>query len=62
MGGSGCACSMLVLCGKFLPELKENKIKSILYVPTGALHNPIAIFQKDSIPSIAHAISFRKVD
>lgn len=61
MGGSGCACSILVLCAKYLPMLEKGTIKSILYVPTGALHNPLAIFQKQSIPSIAHAISFRKV-
>ncbi|MBR3841369.1 MAG: stage V sporulation protein AD [Erysipelotrichales bacterium] len=60
MGGSGCACSMLMLCGKYLPMIENGKINSLLYVPTGALHNPIAVFQKQSIPSIAHAIVFRK--
>lgn len=62
MGGSGCACSLLMLCGIYLPKLEKGEIKSILYVPTGALHTPLAIYQKNSIPSIAHAIVFRKVE
>lgn len=53
MGGSGPVCLPLVLFNKFL---KNKKIKRILVVATGALHNPTLINQKTTIPAIAHAV------
>ena len=35
----------------------EGKLKKVLIVPTGAIFSPTRVFQKNSIPSIAHAIS-----
>ena len=35
---------------------KENKIKKVLIIATGALLNPIMVAQKLNIPSIAHAV------
>ena len=56
-GGSGPVCSALVLYGDIIPKMKNNKLKRVLYVPTGALFNPTTVFQKNNILSIAHAIS-----
>lgn len=53
MGGSGPTCLPLVLFNKVL---KTKKIKRILIVGTGALHNPTLVNQKNSIPSISHAV------
>lgn len=53
MGGSGPTCLPLVLFNKVL---KTKKLKRIMIVGTGALHNPTLVNQKNSIPSISHAI------
>ncbi len=55
-GGSGCGCVASVLGGHFMRLFYEGKIKNILVIGTGALLNPDSVFQKKSIPSIAHAI------
>lgn len=56
-GASGPACSALVLCSYILKEMERGKYQRVLIVPTGAIFSPTRTFQKDSIPSIAHAIS-----
>lgn len=56
-GASGPASSALVLCSYILKEMERGKYKKVLIVPTGAIFSPTRVFQKDSIPSIAHAIS-----
>ena len=61
-GASGPACSALVTFGYLIKQMKEYKIKKILYVPTGALFNPTIVFQKESIPAIAHAVSIEVVE
>ncbi|MCL2633326.1 MAG: stage V sporulation protein AD [Oscillospiraceae bacterium] len=55
-GGSGCGCAASVLCGYFLQEIAQGKIKNILFTATGALMSPTMIQQGESIPGIAHAI------
>lgn len=60
-GGSGCACSAVVICSKYLRLLSEGKIKRILYIATGALLSPLSILQGESIPSIAHAVTIEGV-
>lgn len=57
-GASGPASSALVLCSYLLKEMEKGKYKRILVVPTGAIFSPTRTFQKDSIPSIAHAVAF----
>ena len=57
-GASGPATSALVLSSYILKEMERGKYKRVLVVPTGAIFSPTRVFQKDSIPSIAHAISF----
>ena len=56
-GASGPASSALVLCSYILKEMEKGKYRRVLLVPTGAIFSPTRLFQKDSIPSIAHAIS-----
>ncbi len=56
-GASGPSSSALTLSSYILNEMHKGKYKRILIVPTGAIFSPTRVFQKDSIPSIAHAIS-----
>ena len=56
-GGSGCACCGTVFSGYFFKQLKENKMKKILLIATGALTNSTTSQQGESIPGIAHAVS-----
>ena len=55
-GGSGPVCSALVLSSYILKEMIKGRYKRILIVTTGALFNTTKVFQKESIPSIAHAV------
>ena len=58
-GGSGCGCSASVLCGYFLPMLKDGKANNILFAATGALMSPMTLQQGENIPSISHLVHFR---
>ena len=60
-GGSGPVCSALVNYSYIYKQLKERKLKRVLIVPTGAIFSPTMLFQKESIPAIAHAISLEVV-
>ncbi len=61
-GGSGPVCSALVIFGYIYKEMLKGKLKKILIVPTGAIFSPTFTFQKESIPSIANAISLEVVE
>lgn len=52
-GGSGPTCLPFVFFNRLI---NDKKIKRVLLVATGALHNPTLVNQKNSIPSIAHLI------
>ena len=56
-GASGPVCSALVTCGYILKEMLRGRYHKVLVVPTGAIFSPTRTFQKDSVPSIAHAFS-----
>ena len=56
-GASGPVTSALVISSYVLKEMMSGKYKRVLVVPTGAIFSPTRVFQGDSIPSIAHAIS-----
>ena len=60
-GGSGPVCSALVNFGYILKQMKSGKLKKVLIVPTGAIFSPTWIFQKETIPAIAHAVSLEVV-
>ncbi len=55
-GGSGCGCSAVTLAGKLMRELREGKLKKILFVPTGALMSTVSYNEGQSVPGIAHAV------
>lgn len=55
--GSGCGCCASVLCGHILPQMRAGVYKRVLFAATGALMSPTSSMQKQSIPSICHAIS-----
>jgi stage V sporulation protein AD len=61
-GGSGCACSAVVTFSHLFNEIKRGKLKRVLIVATGALLNPLMVQQKESIPCIAHGVSFEYVN
>ena len=61
-GASGPCSSALVLSAYILKEMEKGKYRRVLIVPTGAIFSPTRVFQKDSIPSIAHAISLEVVE
>lgn len=55
-GGSGCACSALVLSSMVLPKLMSGEWKRVLFVPTGALLSQVSSNEGRTIPSIAHGV------
>ncbi len=61
-GGSGCGCIASVSAGHLIKMLEEGSAKNILAIGTGALLNPNSVFQKKSIPAIAHAIHISTED
>lgn len=56
-GGSGCACSALVVLGRMFDDMRSGLIKRLIVVSTGALLSPTSTQQGDSIPGIAHAVT-----
>ena len=56
-GGSGCGCCASDFSGYLFKQLKEQNLKHILLIATGALMNSISSQQGESIPGIAHAVS-----
>jgi stage V sporulation protein AD len=61
-GGSGPACSMIVLISDLLDQLQKGKLKRILLLGSGALFSNVAIYQKESIPCICHGIVLERCD
>lgn len=57
-GGSGCASSAVVTFGHLFRQMARGKYRRILVVATGALFNALTYQQGESIPCIAHAVSF----
>jgi stage V sporulation protein AD len=55
-GGSGMACSALVLSGFLMHQLRTGRYRRILLAATGALHSPTTYKQGESIPAICHAV------
>ncbi len=55
--GSGCGCSAAVLTGYLLNGMREGRWHHILFAGTGALLSPVSTQQKESIPSICHAVA-----
>lgn len=56
-GGSGCACSAVVVFGHIYKQMMLHQLSRILLVATGALLSPTSSQQGENIPCIAHAVS-----
>lgn len=61
-GGSGCACSAVVLAGFILDKLRKKEWKRILFVPTGALLSTVSFNEGKAVPGIAHGIILESED
>lgn len=61
-GASGCGCIASVLCGHLIKKLQNGSISSLLAVGTGALLSQTSSLQGESVPGIAHAVAFRKIE
>ncbi len=61
-GGSGCACSGVVVSSYIYHKLVNKELNKVLVIATGALMNPTMLLQKESIPGIAHAIVLEGVN
>ncbi|TMW74105.1 stage V sporulation protein AD [Alteribacter natronophilus] len=61
-GGSGAACSALVTYGYVFHKMRSAHWKKVLCIATGALFNPLTVRQKETIPCIAHAVEFIRVE
>lgn len=59
-GGSGAACSTLVTYGYLLENLRNGTWNRILVSATGALLSTVMSQQKETIPSISHAVVFER--
>ena len=55
-GGSGCGCCASVLCSKILGDLEARRLRSVLFIATGALLSTTTAQQGKPIPSIAHLV------
>lgn len=60
-GGSGCGCSAIMLAAHFLNLLKAQKLKKILFMPTGALLSKNSFQEGRNIPGISHAVVIEAV-
>lgn len=59
-GGSGCGCSAVVVLGHLLAEMQAGRLRRLLVVATGALLSPTSFQQGESIPGVAHAVTFEQ--
>lgn len=57
-GGSGCGCMAVTALGHIYRRILRGELKKVLLIATGALLSPLSVQQKESIPAIAHAISW----
>lgn len=61
-GGSGAACSATVFNGYLHRKMTEGMYRRVLLIPTGALLSKTSALQGESIPGIAHAVCFERVE
>lgn len=60
-GGSGVACAPLVTYSYIFDKMHKGEYERVLLVATGSLHSPTMVNQKQSIPSIAHAVGLEVI-
>lgn len=57
-GGSGCGCAAVTLAGYILKNIRGDKWRRVLFVPTGALLSTVSSNEGETVPGIAHAVAF----
>lgn len=57
-GGSGCGCMAVTAFGHIYRRILRGELSRVLLIATGALLSPLTCQQKNSIPGIAHAVSW----
>lgn len=57
-GGSGCGCMAVTAYGHIYRKILRGELSRVLLIATGALLSPLSCQQKNSIPGIAHAVSW----
>ena len=55
-GGSGAGCSSAVMAGHILPQIRDGKLRNVLFAATGALLSVTSVQQNRSIPCISHLV------
>ncbi len=60
-GGSGAGCSSTIFNSFVYKKMLQGELKRVLLIPTGALVSKTSNLQGESIPGIAHAVSFERV-
>ena len=60
-GASGPACAPLVTYSYIFKKMKNKEITKVLLIATGALMNQTLVNQKQTIPSVAHAVSLEAI-
>jgi stage V sporulation protein AD len=60
-GGSGCACSGIVMAADIIPNLRRGTLGSVIFVGTGALMSPTSVAQGCSIAGVAHLVRLETV-
>lgn len=61
-GGSGCGCSAVVLAADILENIRQGRLKRVLFLGTGALMNTMALYQGMTIPGIAHLVQIDRTE
>ncbi len=61
-GGSGAGCSACVLASDVLDRLKNQKLKNVLFIATGALMSTTTNQQGETIPAVAHLVHLQRSD
>ena len=55
-GGSGCGCSASVMAADIIKRLDTCELNHVLFIGTGALMNPMTMYQGGTIPAVSHLI------
>lgn len=55
-GGSGCACSGIVMAADIIPNLRRGVLDNVIFIGTGALMSPTSVAQGCSIAGVAHLV------
>lgn len=59
-GGSGAGCSAAVVASYVINKMKNNKLKKVVIVATGALMSTVTNQQGDPIPCVAHLVELNR--